>query len=1293
MMKVTPRPGGSCFSFALVPLALYLLASPGVVSSPQDRDPGADKRMLAAYQKRTKSCAPKAPIETEFGFVKAPNPGQTARLVFRVMSMEPGPKAEVRFDLPPQVALRGGNVLETGTLQAKKAYAFDIDVAVVGTGHFEIHATAMAGVPEARFGRRETLYVDNDGTRVIVSTKKPSRDTRDGVPTQMGSGPNEVMTDDLMDPTWAPPPLLKVDPIDDDNGGTWIHGPRAEAPLGLAAAFGNVTVTGTWRYRHGDSTLHAGYGTQVFFWDDDTFSGDDLMAQAIVADDGSFSATFDNNDPEGGTTDIYVEFRSYNGAVTIHDNSGTGGWFHTATGVIANNIPDGTFSVGGWYADWGTNGVADDNERAYEVTDYMSRAWAHVNYALGYGPHYTWIQWYDGSSDGTYYQPSEDRIHLSEMDFNSPDVMMHEFGHNVMDSAYAEVYIPGSGGSHWFTNHYNTALAMSEGWATWYSCSAQGDNWIYNDNNPGNLITFDCDTNWDGNGAGNGNSDNLSNNPNWGYDTESAVLAILLDLDDGRNDATDLYDWTSLGDNEIWDVTKNYDPPGANPHVYGFQQFYDGWFARGWPYHPQVNGQMHVHGMNQGIGKPFLGLSSGVSVYGGTWYYGGYGRGSYNVKNYGSIEYDLNRCYVWLRGPAGEDIGQFGSDGNGDPIPARTERGVWLTADQTGYNPAAPNFVYGLYSITAGHYRSDNAWQLLEPAEPGTATTVTRTVVRDTDSPEYCTATDDGAVQNDASALHVYATAADYESSIKGYWTRVGTAPGFGDEQDWVFHDANNQTVFDYTITGLSMNANTPYYITVVARNIEGYDTWAYTDGIIAWDATAPGPVSVTDDGVWTGNLTQLHLVATSSENDGAIKGYWTRVGTSPGSGDEQDWIYYPTGDVDTFETTLTGLSLTPGTIYYITVVARNVSNLDTFGYSNGIRAVDTPRTLTVNSVNPDSGVSITVPADLNGSGVGTTSFARVYENGTSISVNVPAQVGTKLFDHIEVDGALHTGPLTMDADHTITAVYVNGFTVSIQSTNPNAGVPITVWNNDYYNRIGGNTTFSRIYKDGKPCSMTAPASAGGNWFERWVLDGVTVPGASRTLSMTMNMNHTARAVYATGRTLTVNSVNPASGVPITVWLTDKLGQKNGTTSFTRQYAQGASVPLTAPLTFSSSYFLRWDLNGAPWQAAATVTVPMSANQTLTAVYAFGQTVSVTASEPAVPITVWIRDRAGLGNGTTDFSRLYPTGTNVSFTAPATANAKAFVRWEKDGVGVGSAARTLTFVADAPHTIRAVYAP
>jgi hypothetical protein len=868
-------------------------------------------------------------METQLAFAHDPTPGETVRLTFSVMAMAPGTNADVHFTLPDEVTLRSGQIDSTGTLNLKQAYQFSVNVSIDKPGSFVIYASAIAGDPQYRFGKREDI--DNDGSQIKMSANAPLV-PQEGEPVPLGTSLNETITETTHPANWGTPPPIPRSQIKTDPRGNPL-----DAGSGDPGIQANVTASGHFYYRHDDGTIHGAYGTQVFFWDHDDFSSDDLMAQAVCDGAGFFTATFDNNDPEGGTTDLYCECRTYNGAIDVHSNAGTGNWY-TVFLPQTNNIPNGSFDVGGWYIDTGTGGVADGLERAYEVCDYGSSAWAHGNYDLGFGLHYTYIQWYNGSADGTYYVRAEDRIHLQAIDFQSPDVIMHEFGHSFQDSLYGEGdWPPGAGGSHALTGHYTPGLALTEGYATYYSCSAQGDNQFYDDRNPGNLIHFDCDANWDGNGSANGNSDNASNNPNWGYDTESCVIAIMLDMDDSRNDSTDLYDWTTLGDGPTEDVLRNYLPSGH--HCYGIQDWFNGWYSRGWGWHPQINGQMHVHGMNQGIARPFLGLSSGVNLYGGTWYYGGYGRGSYDVFNYGSINYNLNQCYVWLRGPAGEDIGQFGGDGNGAAIPARTGRNVFETASQTGYNPAAPNNVVGTYSVTAGHYRSDGNWQLLEPAESGTATTAYVNVIHDTDAPDSCTATDDGVCQNSSSTLHVYATAFDNESSIRGYWTRVGTSQGAGDEQDWVFHAANNQNTFDYTFTGLTMNANTVYYVTIVARNIEGYDTWAYTDGIIAWDATAPGAVTVTDDGVSTANLTQLHVHATSSETDGCIYGYWTRVGTSPGAGDEQDWILHVTGDVDVYDDTLTGLTMTPGVTYYITVVARNMSNLDTWGYSDGIIA------------------------------------------------------------------------------------------------------------------------------------------------------------------------------------------------------------------------------------------------------------------------------------------------------------------------------------------------------------------
>src|SRR3990172_4858163 len=85
--------------------------------------------------------------------------------------------------------------------------------------------------------------------------------------------------------------------------------------------------------------------------------------------------------------------------------------------------------------------------------------------------------------------------------------------------------------------------------------------------------------------------------------------------------------------------------------------------------------------------------------------------------------------------------------------------------------------------------------------------------------------------------------------------------------------------------------------------------------------------------------------------------------------------------------------------------------------------------------------------------------------------------------------------------------------------------------------------------------------------------------------------------------TLTVASVNPSSGVAITVSPLDKNGAGNGTTQFTRLYASRTVVTLTAPATSSGGKFLKWQKGTGDYATTQTMTVTMSANTTMTAVY------------------------------------------------------------------------------------------
>ena len=207
-------------------------------------------------------------------------------------------------------------------------------------------------------------------------------------------------------------------------------------------------------------------------------------------------------------------------------------------------------------------------------------------------------------------------------------------------------------------------------------------------------------------------------------------------------------------------------------------------------------------------------------------------------------------------------------------------------------------------------------------------------------------------------------------------------------------------------------------------------------------------------------------------------------------------------------------------------------------------------RLLSVASTNPVSGVSITVsPNDNNGFNNGTTQFTRTYNNSTTVSLTAPATSGTNSFQKWQRDGLAwstsRVTTVTMDANHTMTAVYISPIvtrTLTVASSNPNSGAGIVVSPNDRNGFGNGTTLFTRSYNNNTSVTLTAPASASGNTFLKWQRNGVDW-STNRTAGVTMDANHTMTAVYlspmlvqfATGSQSVTETLNQTTKVNLTV--------------------------------------------------------------------------------------------------------------------------------------------------------------
>ena len=115
----------------------------------------------------------------------------------------------------------------------------------------------------------------------------------------------------------------------------------------------------------------------------------------------------------------------------------------------------------------------------------------------------------------------------------------------------------------------------------------------------------------------------------------------------------------------------------------------------------------------------------------------------------------------------------------------------------------------------------------------------------------------------------------------------------------------------------------------------------------------------------------------------------------------------------------------------------------------------------------------------------------------------------------------------------------VSTFTLTVASANPDSGVNITVSPTDNNGQGNGTTQFTRTYNASTVVSLTAPATAAGKNFQKWLRDGADFAGNQvSNVSVTMDANHLMSAIYVTPATMQFNASNYAvneGGVSATI--------------------------------------------------------------------------------------------------------------------------------------------------------------
>jgi hypothetical protein len=168
--------------------------------------------------------------------------------------------------------------------------------------------------------------------------------------------------------------------------------------------------------------------------------------------------------------------------------------------------------------------------------------------------------------------------------------------------------------------------------------------------------------------------------------------------------------------------------------------------------------------------------------------------------------------------------------------------------------------------------------------------------------------------------------------------------------------------------------------------------------------------------------------------------------------------------------------------------------------------------------------------------------------------------------------------------------------------------------------------------------------------------------------------------------TLTVASVNPASGVGMTVSPADNNGAANGNATFARTYNSGTAVTVTAPASVGNNTFTSWA--GCTTAATVTCQVTLKANTTVTATFASPKTtptVTVTPASLSISTTQALSVGVSVSGGG---SNPVPTGSvtlsSGSYTSSAASlsSGSATVSVPAGSLAVGSDTLTAAYTPD-----------
>jgi hypothetical protein len=254
---------------------------------------------------------------------------------------------------------------------------------------------------------------------------------------------------------------------------------------------------------------------------------------------------------------------------------------------------------------------------------------------------------------------------------------------------------------------------------------------------------------------------------------------------------------------------------------------------------------------------------------------------------------------------------------------------------------------------------------------------------------------------------------------------------------------------------------------------------------------------------------------------------------------------------------------------------------------------------------------------------------------------------------------------LVMDRNRSVTANFIKptvaGKTLAVASSNPGSGVSIAVSPNDSTGLNDGATPFNRTFGDNASVILAAPASAGGNIFQKWQRDGSDAANTP-TVTVTMDRDHTMTAVYAA-----------------------PVGPSIATQPLSQSVEAGGIVTFSIVASGTEPLSYQWQFNGTPITGANSSILTLSnVQQVNVGSYSVRVSNSV-SSATSNPATLTVNPPVTAPKITEQpQSQNVVAGGSVTFKVTASGTAPLSYQWRLNGAimaGANSATLTLNNVS------------